>query len=67
MIGLQCLPVGFVGDNDVVGGVHDTREGDGGAVFDEFAPGFLGEGAGSYFVGEVFDSDEFNVFIGHVL
>ena len=35
VIGLESLTVGFVGDEDVVGGVHGTGERDGSSVLDE--------------------------------
>jgi hypothetical protein len=67
MIGLQCLAVGFVCNNDVVSRVHYAREWDGGSVFDEFPPWFGRKGSRTDFVGKVFDSNEFYVFVGHVL
>jgi hypothetical protein len=67
VIRLKYLSVGFVGDENVIGGVHGTCERDGSTVFDEFAPWFILEWTGAYLVGEVFGSDEFNVFARHVL
>mmetsp|Transcript_8401 Transcript_8401/g.12948 ORF Transcript_8401/g.12948 Transcript_8401/m.12948 type:complete len:215 (-) Transcript_8401:673-1317(-) len=67
VIGLEAFSVGFVRHNNIIGGIHGTREWHRGTVLDRFAPGFFRKRSGTDLVGQVFGSHKFHVLASHVL
>mmetsp|Transcript_29517 Transcript_29517/g.53549 ORF Transcript_29517/g.53549 Transcript_29517/m.53549 type:complete len:390 (-) Transcript_29517:856-2025(-) len=66
VIGLEPLSIGLVSNDDIVRGIHRTRQRDRGTVLDQLAPRFILEWPGSNLVGQILLSDEFNMFPRHI-